>query len=464
MKKRTAAAFLLAAVMTMSVLPVSAEEDGAYVGNNINYKYEIDADGNVKLYDFLDGESFTGELVIPSEIEGHPVTYIGNGCFMSDMGITSVVIPKTVTDMGESVFFDCEQLDHFTVEDGNPFYTVNDGVLMADGGKLLVAYPAAKEGESYTVPDGVEEIGGGAFGFAQHLREVVIPDGVLYIDNWAFGHAKIEKADIAGSVIQIDTYAFAYCNELSTLTLGNGINNIQHAAFAYDEKLTQVTLPSTLVYVGQYAFCGTGLSCITIPNSIEDISYCAFGYDADLNAINDFTIYGEPNTMAQMYATAVDADNDYENHFNFIAVEDASIPYELGGGKLYVAPEDRTEEPAPVTETNAKGEVVIVETDAAGNPVRMEEKIGAGLFGNKRLQLFLAIGGGLAILLAAVLLISFLKKTKAKPDVENLDQEAEKEKAEEKSEDTAEDTPEEPSGEDTEAPEPSEDAAEDKDA
>jgi hypothetical protein len=204
--------------------------------------------------------------------------------------------------------------------------------------------------------------------------------------------------------VQIDSYSFAYCENLSEVTLGNGMEKIMHAAFAYDDKITQVTLPSTLKTVGQYAFCGTGLSCITIPNSLEEISYCAFGYDGDMKAIHDFVIYGEPYSMAQQYAVAEDEENDYKNNFNFIAVEDASIPYELGGGKLYVA-EDSTPE-----ENSSDDGTVIAETDENGNPVNMDDRIGAGLFGNKRLQLFLGIGGGIAILLAVLLLISYLKR------------------------------------------------------
>lgn len=403
MKKMIASAasvLMLAAAVPMAV---QAEEDGAFVGESIHYDYEVGEDGNVSLYDFLDGDSFEGDLVIPSEIDGHPVTYIGNGCFMSDTGITSITIPKTITDLGSSVFFDCESLTEFRVEDGNPYFSVKDGVLLGDEEKYFVAYPAAKEGTSYTIPDTVEEIAPGAFGFAQHLEEIVIPDNVQYIDNWAFGHSKIRKADISGSVIQIDSYAFAYCDELSEVNLGSGLEKILHASFAYDEKLTQITLPDTLTYVGQYAFCGAGLSCITIPNSVEEISYCAFGYDGDMKAIHDFVIYGEPYTTAQIYATTEDDENDYKNNFTFIAVEDASIPYELGGGKLYVEEEESTPEEESAEES-------IVETDENGNPVRMDDRIGAGLFGNKRLQLFLSIGGGIAILLAVVLLIAFLRK------------------------------------------------------
>ena len=408
-------AVFAAAVMLLSVpMTVYADEEQApeaseeeIEGSTADYEYTIDAEGNVTLDHFIPAESYEGELTIPSEIEGHPVTTLGKGCFMSATGITAVTIPASVIDVGVHVFFDCDALTTFTVEEGNPYLYVENDVLFADDGKLLVAYPASKADESYTIPAGVEEVTSGAFGFAQNLKELTVSDGVVYLGRWTFGHSeKLEKVDIPGSVIMIEDYAFSYCTSLNSVTFHSGTEEISHAAFAYDPALTQVTLPDTLKTVGQYAFCGTGLSCITIPPYVESISYCAFGYDGDMKAIHDFTIYGQPGTEAYLYAIAEDADNDYKNSFNFIAVEDACIPYELGGGKLY------TEETEPAETDADSSSAVVTETDENGNPVNVEDKIGAGLFGNKRLQLILGIGGGVAIALAIVLLIAFMKKPK----------------------------------------------------
>ncbi len=413
----TAAVLLLAAPMTVYADEEensSEEELEAYVGESIQYEYTIDAEGGVTLDHFKDAETYEGALTIPAEIEGHPVNRIGSGCFMSAKSITSVTIPASLSDIGISSFFDCDALEYFEVEEGNTYFTVQDGVLFADEGRLLVAYPASRADETYTVPGGVEEIVSGAFGFAQHLKEVTVTEGVEYIGSWTFAHSDtLEKADIAGSVYEIGDYAFSYCSALHDVQFHSGTENISHAVFAYDAALAQVTLPDTLKTVGQYAFCGTGMECVTIPPLVEEISYCAFGYDAEMNPIHGFVIYGQPGTEAQMYATASDPDNDYENKFDFVAVVDAMIPYELGGGMLY---SEMTE--AAETEVSAAEEPeaeTAVETDADGKPVSFDQKVGAGLFGNDRIKLILGIGGGTAIILAIVLLIAFLRNPKKKP-------------------------------------------------
>lgn len=417
MKKMT---ILLSALLGLSLLPAPMTAFAESVENlEIGYKYGLDAEGNAKLYDFLLSDTFEGDLVIPSEIDGHPINYVGNACFLEAKGITSVTIPAGLTDMGENVFMGCTALTTFYVEEGNPYYFANeDGILMADDGAFLVAYPAAREGTEYSTPDGVDEIAPGAFCFAQNLKTINITEGVEFIDNWAFAHSNIETANISGTVYQIDDYAFAHCDSLHQVNMGSGIEKIYHAAFAYDRALTQITLPSTLTFVGQYAFCGTSLSCITIPRAVEEINYCAFGYDKNYNAIADFTVYGEPYTMAQEYCTARDTENDYENHFTFVAVEDANIPYELGGGRLLEEVFDETEN--ETDESSAPAE----ETSPEGN-ASLTDEIGAGLHGNQKLQLMLGIGGGVLLVLAVILFVAYSRKSKRKETAAGDDEHAE---------------------------------------
>ncbi|MDE5564366.1 MAG: leucine-rich repeat domain-containing protein, partial [Oscillospiraceae bacterium] len=223
-------AFLLSAAIPLTV-SAEGEEDApqdvtAGVAEEIQYKYGLDEEGNAELYDFLPSDTYEGAVIIPTEIEGHPVDYVGNACFMNAAGITSVTIPASMIDMGDDVFFGCTGLTEFIVEEGNSYYSVKDGVLLADEGKFLVAYPAGKDATSYTVPEGVDEIAPGAFGFAQNLTEVTVTDGVEFIDSWAFAYSNIQKIDIAGSVYQIDDYAFAYCESLHDVTLQKGVENI----------------------------------------------------------------------------------------------------------------------------------------------------------------------------------------------------------------------------------------------
>jgi hypothetical protein len=125
-------------------------------------------------------------VVIPTTIDGLPVTSIGAHAFQS-ASINTVTIPNSVTSMGEDAFGSCSSLTAITVDTNNPVYSSIDGVLFTGNGAsfYLVQYPTGKIGDSYRIPDGVSEIGGFAFS-GTRLASVTIPESVEGIWELAF--------------------------------------------------------------------------------------------------------------------------------------------------------------------------------------------------------------------------------------------------------------------------------------
>ncbi len=398
-----AAAFLLTA-LPMSVYADSSVDDTNAAAKKFTedgmFTYGFNEEGNVELYDFVN-DHYPGEVVIPSEVEGKPVVYVGNACFAEATGITSVTIPASVAEMGDSVFFKCLSLEKFIVEEGNPYFSAGeDGVLMADDEQFLFCYPAGREGSEYTIPDTVDELAPSSFAYAKNLAVVSVPDSVCYIDGWAFAYSNLERITLPDSIVQLDDYAFAYCEKLSDVRLGNGIETIYNATFAFCPNLKEIEIPDSLLSVGQYAFAGTGLESVTLPASLEEISFCAFGYDENFNQINDFVIYGVPNSAAQLYCTASDGDNDYANDFAFISVEDPEASF--------VNEENSSADSA--ADSEGEQEETIEPTQAAA-PQKQASP----------LTIVLIACGGVIVVLAAVLAVLLAKKPKK---TEEQDEEA----------------------------------------
>ena len=74
--------------------------------------YEI-ADGQVTITD-CNGAA-KGELEIPAEIEGAPVTSIGEWAFRSCSSLTSIIIPEGVTSIGLAAFSGCSSLSSIVI-------------------------------------------------------------------------------------------------------------------------------------------------------------------------------------------------------------------------------------------------------------------------------------------------------------------------------------------------------------
>lgn len=138
------------------------------------------------------------DVVIPSEIEGLPVTAISVGAFYLST-ITSIEIPNTVTSIGEMAFLGCTSLKSVKLSTGvakidknafgscsalrevqvakdNPNFSSLDGVLYSKAQDTLVIYPAAKTDAAYTIPGGVTSVAMYAFSENPYLETIAIPE------------------------------------------------------------------------------------------------------------------------------------------------------------------------------------------------------------------------------------------------------------------------------------------------
>jgi len=133
-------------------------------------------------------------IVIP---EG--ITSIDEGAFTGCKNLKSVTIPASVTEIGEYVFFNCPALTSITVNENNQIFKSIDGNLYYkyNDEEILVQYAVGKTNKTFTVPDGITEIGDEAFRLCKSLKNIVIPDSVTYIGEDVFSGC--ENLTIKGS-------------------------------------------------------------------------------------------------------------------------------------------------------------------------------------------------------------------------------------------------------------------------
>ena len=170
------------------------------------------------------------------------VTKIGADAFHCCCALTEVTLPGNLREMYGAPFLSCRALKDIWIADSNTFFKSENGVLVTEDGTSLVAYPAGKEGNTYTVPAGVETIGAWAFAGCVNLTTVVLPDSVRFIGGNAFeGSYNLQTLKLGGKLQQIGPWAFYGCETLTEITFPASLTTIENLAFGHCTALSKIT-------------------------------------------------------------------------------------------------------------------------------------------------------------------------------------------------------------------------------
>ena len=257
-------AFRYCARLTSITIPDSvtsiglwAFEDTAYYNNNSNWEYDVLYIGKhlIKAKDTVWGyyEVKSGTICI------------ARSAFLNCKGLTSIIIPDSVTSIGGDAFSNCTNISKVN-------YTGN----IAGWCALTELVSITMQIETKLIIEGKEITG-----------ELVIPEGVTSIGKSAFcGCSKLTSITIPDSVTIIGEEAFAYCTGLTSITIPNSVTSIEAWAFSGCKGLTSIIIPDSVTSIGESAFYGCkGLTSITIPNSVTSIKYKAFQNCTGLTSI-----------------------------------------------------------------------------------------------------------------------------------------------------------------------------------
>ena len=153
------------------------------------------------------------------------MTSIGSEAFFGS-NLESVVIPNSVTVIGDEVFEKCQIVywNVVTCDEAHPFKFGVRRIIFGDGVKRIPSGLCRdlKVLHSVTIPNSVTEIGNSAFSGCENLTSVTIPNSVTEIGDWAF----------------------SYCYNLTSLTIPSSVKWIGKEAFSKCYKLSSVTLPA----------------------------------------------------------------------------------------------------------------------------------------------------------------------------------------------------------------------------
>ena len=109
----------------------------------------------------------------------------------------------------------------------------------------------------------VTRIDNNAFAWCDQLISVSIPNSVTSIGDYAFRHCNgLTSVNIGDGVETIGEYAFEICGSLASVHIGRNVTAIGSNAFAYCSALTSITIPSSVTHIEDYAFRYCGLKSV----------------------------------------------------------------------------------------------------------------------------------------------------------------------------------------------------------
>ena len=228
------------------------------------------------------GRSSLSEIVIPSS-----VTSIGNSAFSDCSSLSEVVIPSSVTRIGDSVFWYCRTLSDIVIP--SSVTRIGDS-----------AFFYCSSLSNIVIPSSVTSIGDSAFFYCSSLSEVVIPSSVTSIGNSAFSNcSSLSEVVIPSSVTSIGDSAFSNCSSLSEVVIPSSVTSIGVGAFSNCDSLSKIVIPSSVTRIGNYAFLNCrSLSDIVVPSSVTSIGDGAFVGCSSLKYISIpksvICLYGNP--------------------------------------------------------------------------------------------------------------------------------------------------------------------------
>lgn len=221
-------------------------------------------------------KSLSGEITIPSEVNGQSVTEIGREAF-SGTGITSVQIPASVKTIGTSAFNGCSELTSVVLADG--LTEIGD-----------YAFYNCTELSTINIPDSVEKIGNNAF-INSAFTSITLPSSLTDVGGSIFkGNEALTTVIVNGTNLMINSNMFQDCPNLTTVTLNDGVIGLEGSAF-YGVTLKTLEIPASCKSIETRAFYDASIENLIINGSDHVFKADIFNDSTEIKNIvfNDYT-------------------------------------------------------------------------------------------------------------------------------------------------------------------------------
>lgn len=231
---------------------------GTYYNKDYKSSYGLGMFSSCPLEDVYIGRNISYENLYYS-FEKYP-EYYGYSAFYNQAKLTKVIISSSVTKIPSCLFKNCSALSSVSIQgqltkipeytfDGCSFSVLNLPNSIEEIGDY--AFQNNTTLTNIKLSDNVKTIGKFTF-YKSSVSSINIPDNVTSIGESCFAeNTKLEKVVIGNGCRELPLNVFSGCTALSSVGLSDGLETISKGAFANCESLESISIPGTVVKVGE---------------------------------------------------------------------------------------------------------------------------------------------------------------------------------------------------------------------
>lgn len=279
-------------VLICALMPATVLADEGDTGTTDGWKWTEQTDGTLSITGHTNP---TGSLILPASLAVDPgetvyryVYRIEDNAFDGKVQMTGITLPYSLRSIGNGAFSRCSELESVNMSNCSNLESIGDNAFMGN----TALGPWGSSLETVIIPDSVTSVGEGVFSYCCSLTSVTLSSNLSNIgDSMFYSCSSLTSVTIPGSVTSIGEAAFE-ASRLTGIVIPDSVTSIGDASFKSCTSLESVTLPTNAGFTGipDYAFqdCNA-LTGIMIPASVASIGRNALEGCSALNAINVHT-------------------------------------------------------------------------------------------------------------------------------------------------------------------------------
>ena len=138
-----------------------------------------------------------------------------------------------------------------------------------------------------------------------------------YIGQGAFAECQsLESVTVGDALTTIDQHAFFRCKKLNNILLNDSLQRIEAYAFNSCETISSITIPASVSYIGDYAFSGcSNLTSIYLQGTTPP-------------ELGNSYVFDKEQSNLKIYVPA-EAYDSYKSSNNWSRFQSAMVPYSI---------------------------------------------------------------------------------------------------------------------------------------